>query len=32
MEFSKIQLEAGIKVLNKFQEKAIIGNQIKSKK
>jgi len=32
MEFSKIQLEAGIKVLKAFQEKAIIGNQIKSKK
>ena len=32
MEFSKIQLEAGIKVLKEFQEKAIIGNQIKSKK
>jgi len=32
MEFSKIQLEAGIRVFNQFQEKAIIGNQIKSKK
>jgi hypothetical protein len=32
MEFSKIQLEAGIKVLKELQEKAIAGNQIKSKK
>ena len=32
MEFSKIQLEAEIKMLKEFQEIAIIGNQIKSKK
>ena len=32
MKFSKIQLEAGIKALKEFQEKAIIGTQIKYKK